>query len=188
MTERRGSLFREEALRHAAAVRGGGDGDVIRLSPAWTRWAYWLLVAAFTAGALFIVFGLALLEVVELRPPAALQGLTSRRSGGTAGVLFMGLTFVIAAFTCTAPFIGTVLVAAAGATTGAQWFRPILGMAVFALALALPFFLLALFPGWLARLPRSGAYTLRVAAQGYTPGTVTVTAPSAVPVQITLTP
>ncbi len=113
---------------------------------------------------LFVVFGLALLEVTELRLPASLQGLTGagRRHGGVLGVLGMGLTFVIAAFTCTAPFIGTVLVAAANASSGAQWFRPILGMAVFATALALPFFVLALFPGWLARLPKSGAWLTTV--------------------------
>ncbi len=110
--------------------------------------------------ALFVVFGLALLELLELRLPAGLQRMTGagRKHGGTLGVLGMGFTFVAAAFTCTAPFIGTVLVAAAGASSGAQWVRPILGMTVFATALALPFFVLALFPGWLARLPRSGAW------------------------------
>lgn len=109
---------------------------------------------------LFVMFGLALLELVEIRPPAALQKLSGSRpqAGGTLGVLFMGLTFVIAAFTCTAPFIGTVLVAASTASSGADWIRPILGMTAFASALALPFFLLALFPGLLAKLPKSGAW------------------------------
>ena len=110
--------------------------------------------------ALFVIFGLALLEIIELRLPRALQGFAGagNRHGGTLGVLGMGLTFVAAAFTCTAPFMGTVLIAAADASTGAQWVRPIVGMGAFATALALPFFLLALFPGWLARLPRSGAW------------------------------
>ncbi len=109
---------------------------------------------------LFVLFGVALLEVVELRLPSGLQSLSSKGNevGGTLGVGFMGLTFVIAAFTCTAPFIGTVLVAASQAQSGAQWVRPILGMTAFATALALPFFLLALFPGLLARLPKSGAW------------------------------
>jgi thiol:disulfide interchange protein DsbD len=109
---------------------------------------------------LFVVFGLALLELIELRLPAGLQRVTGAgsRHGGTLGVLGMGFAFVAAAFTCTAPFIGTVLVAAASASSGAQWVRPILGMTVFATALALPFFVLALFPSWLARLPRSGAW------------------------------
>lgn len=114
---------------------------------------------------LFILFGLALLEVVELRPPASLQKLTAAgggNTGSTIGVLFMGLTFVIAAFTCTAPFIGTILVAASTASTGSEWVRPIIGMASFAMALALPFFLLALFPSLLAKMPKSGAWLTTV--------------------------
>jgi thiol:disulfide interchange protein DsbD len=133
-----------------AATVGAAGANQLAASP-WVNLAF---------AVLFVVFGLALLEVMDLRLPASLQGLTGagRKHGGTLGVLGMGLTFVIAAFTCTAPFVGTVLVAAANASSGAQWFRPVLGMAVFAAALALPFFLLALFPGWLARLPRSGAW------------------------------
>jgi thiol:disulfide interchange protein DsbD len=112
------------------------------------------------------VFGLALLEIVELRLPAGLQrfagGGSGQRRGGTLGVLGMGLAFVAAAFTCTAPFIGTVLVAAAAASSGAQWLRPVLGMAAFASALALPFFVLSLFPSLLSRLPRSGGWLTTV--------------------------
>lgn len=133
-----------------AATVGAAGAQRLAQNP-WVNLAF---------AALFVVFAFALLEVIELRLPASLQGLTAtgRKHGGTLGVLGMGLAFVIAAFTCTAPIIGTVLVAASQATTGADWFRPILGMTAFALALALPFFLLALFPGWLARLPRSGAW------------------------------
>ena len=112
-------------------------------------------------GVLFIVFALSLLEVIELKPPTFLAKLTNtgaQNDTGAGGIVVMGLTFVLAAFTCTAPFIGTVLVAAASAQTGSQWVRPILGMTTFALALALPFFLLALFPSWLAKLPKSGAW------------------------------
>ena len=109
---------------------------------------------------LFVVFGLSLLELIELRPPAFLQSAAGkgRQNSGTLGVFVLGLTFVVSAFTCTAPFIGTVLVAASTASTGAAWIRPIAGMASFAAALALPFFLLALFPSLLARLPKSGAW------------------------------
>lgn len=56
MAEPRQGLFREEALRHAARGRGG-DGDILRLSPAWTRWAYWILVAAFAVGGLYSIIG-----------------------------------------------------------------------------------------------------------------------------------
>lgn len=110
--------------------------------------------------ALFVVFGLSLLELIELRPPAFLEGAAAknRPNSGLGGVFVLGLTFVVSAFTCTAPFVGTVLVAASTASTGAAWVRPIAGMASFAAALALPFFLLALFPSLLARLPKSGAW------------------------------
>ncbi|MDX1933631.1 MAG: cytochrome c biogenesis protein CcdA [Capsulimonadales bacterium] len=137
-----------------AATIGAAGATRVAANP-WTNLAFAIL---------FIVFGLALLEVFELRLPAGLQNLTGkgRQVGGTLGVLLMGLTFVIAAFTCTAPFVGTVLVAASTASSGAEWLRPILGMATFATALALPFFLLALFPGWLAKMPKSGAWLTTV--------------------------
>ena len=111
-------------------------------------------------GVLFVLFGIALLEVIELRLPASLQNLGGGRNavGGVLGVFFMGLTFAIATFTCTAPFIGTVLVAASSATSAGGWVRPILGMMTFSSAIALPFFLLAIFPGLLAKLPKSGAW------------------------------
>ena len=111
-------------------------------------------------GLLFILFGVALLEVIELRLPSNLQNLSGAGGniGGVLGVFFMGLTFAIATFTCTAPFIGTVLVAASSATSAGAWVRPILGMMTFSAAIALPFFLLALFPGLLAKLPKSGAW------------------------------
>lgn len=106
-------------------------------------------------GLVFIGFGLALLEVVEIRLPAKVQNLTGagRKTGGALGVFLLGLTFVIASFTCAAPFVGTVMVLAAN---GKEFFRPILGMALFSAALALPFFLLALFPSLLKKLPKSG--------------------------------
>jgi thiol:disulfide interchange protein len=104
---------------------------------------------------LFVVFGLALLEVFELKLPGKVQNLTGagRKTGGMLGVFLLGLTFVIASFTCAAPFVGTVMVLAAN---GKEFFRPILGMALFATALALPFFLLAIFPSLLKKMPKSG--------------------------------
>ncbi|MCX6367439.1 MAG: thioredoxin family protein [Armatimonadetes bacterium] len=106
-------------------------------------------------GLIFIGFGLALLEVVELKLPSKVQQLTGagRKTGGYLGVFLLGLTFVIASFTCAAPFVGTVMVLAA---KGGDAWRAVLGMGVFATALALPFFLLALFPSLLKKLPKSG--------------------------------
>jgi thiol:disulfide interchange protein len=134
-----------------AAVFGAAGANRFAASP----------VVNLLFAALFLVFGLALLEAVEIRPPAFLTRLQPGRGGaaiGVLGVVGMGLTFVVAAFSCTAPFIGTILVAASTAGTGAQWVAPIVGMLSFSFALALPFFLLALFPGLLVRLPRSGAW------------------------------
>ncbi len=106
-------------------------------------------------GLIFIGFGLALLEVVELKLPGKVQQLTGagRKTGGYLGVFLLGLTFVIASFTCAAPFVGTVMVLAA---KGGDAWRAVLGMGVFATALALPFFILALFPSLLKKLPKSG--------------------------------
>jgi thiol:disulfide interchange protein len=106
-------------------------------------------------GLVFIGFGLALLEVFELRLPSTIQQLTGagRKTGGMLGVFLLGLTFVIASFTCAAPFVGTVMVLAA---KGGDPMRAVVGMALFATALALPFFLLALFPSLLKKLPKSG--------------------------------
>ena len=133
-----------------AATVGAAGANRLAASP-WTNLVF---------AALFIVFGLSLLEIVELKPPAFLQKYSGagQKHGGTLGVLGMGLTFVVSAFTCTAPFIGTVLVAASSAQTSMQWVRPIVGMTAFASALALPFFLLALFPSLLAKLPKSGSW------------------------------
>ena len=138
----------------AAATIGAAGAQRFAANP-WTNLAF---------AALFLVFGLALLEIFEIRLPLKIQNLAAggQKASGLVGVLGLGLTFVIAAFTCTAPFIGTVLVAAAQAKTGADWVRPVLGMAVFASALALPFFLLALFPSLLARLPKSGSWLTTV--------------------------
>jgi thiol:disulfide interchange protein len=102
----------------------------------------------------FFVFGLSLLGAFELRLPSSL--LTSLNSasqaGGYAGTLLMGLTFSLTSFACIGPIVGPLLIASVQ-SKGAQ---PILGMLAFATGLAAPFFLLALFPGYLKRLPRSG--------------------------------
>jgi thiol:disulfide interchange protein DsbD len=109
---------------------------------------------------LFIAFGLSLLGAFEITiPSSVLTKLNqSSGSGGFAGTLLMGLTFALSSFACVGPFVGTLL--AASATEGRT--RPVVGMVVFAAGLALPFFLLALFPSYLKRLPRSGGWLARV--------------------------
>jgi thiol:disulfide interchange protein len=108
---------------------------------------------------IFVVFALSLFGVVDLRlPPALVNKLDSltRRQGGsqTLGTLLMGLTFTLTSFTCTAPFIGTLLVMAAGG----DWQWPLVGMLAFSTVFALPFFILALMPQWMSSLPKSGGW------------------------------
>jgi len=111
-------------------------------------------------GLLFIVFGFAFFETFTPRLPGFLQRFTRPAQTGSryVTVLLMGLAFVFAAFTCTAPFVATVLSLAVSAAHSGGWVRPVLGMVFFSLALALPFFLLSLFPSLLAKLPRSGSW------------------------------
>lgn len=105
---------------------------------------------------LFVVFALNLFGLFEIRLPAGLLSkLDARTNSGTmAATLLMGLTFTLTSFTCTAAFVGTVLVAA----TQGEWFWSIIGMLAFSTAFALPFFLLAIFPHWLRSLPSSGGW------------------------------
>ncbi len=108
-------------------------------------------------GVVFVVFGLSLLGYITITPPRALMNLagTASTKGGYGGVFLMGLTLVITSFTCTAPFIGTVL--ALGGSGGDQG-RVALGMGVFGLTMAAPFVVLSLVPGKMAALPRSGQW------------------------------
>jgi thiol:disulfide interchange protein len=110
--------------------------------------------------AIFLVFGLSLLGAFEITIPSSILTKLDRASqgGGVIGTLLMGLTFSLASFACVGPFVGTLL--AASAQGGGA--RPALGMLAFAIGLALPFFLLALFPAYLKKLPRSGGWLARV--------------------------
>jgi thiol:disulfide interchange protein DsbD len=114
--------------------------------------------------ALFLAFGLSLLGAFEINIPSPILTRLNRSSekGGWAGALLMGLTFSLASFACVGPFVGTLLAASVAGGGGAPWARPLIGMAAFATGLALPFFLLALFPSYLKRLPRSGGWLARV--------------------------
>lgn len=108
----------------------------------------------------FFVFGLSLLGAFEITLPSGLLTKMDSASnrGGILGTLLMGLTFSLTAFACVGPFVGTLL---AASVTGDK-LRPALGMLTFSAGLATPFFFLALFPGYLKRLPRSGGWMARV--------------------------
>jgi len=105
---------------------------------------------------LFIVFALMLLGLFEFRAPNWLLNWTAKResTGGMVGVIFMALTFTLVSFTCTFAFVGSLLVIAAQG----DYLWPILGMLGFSTAFASPFFFLALFPGLLKQMPRSGGW------------------------------
>ena len=108
----------------------------------------------------FVVFALSLLGAYELTLPSGLLTRLNQSSerGGYFGTLLMGLTFTLTAFACIGPIVGPLLVASVQ-TGGAE---PVLGMASFASGLAAPFFLLALFPSYLQKLPKSGGWLMRV--------------------------
>ncbi|MEO2004063.1 MAG: cytochrome c biogenesis protein CcdA, partial [Candidatus Poribacteria bacterium] len=105
----------------------------------------------------FVVFALNLFGAFEIRVPYKLLGFLGERSNkgaGTVATILMGLTFSLTSFTCTVPFVGTVLVAA----TRGELFWSITGMLGFSAAFASPFFFLALFPQLLSSLPKSGGW------------------------------
>jgi thiol:disulfide interchange protein len=114
--------------------------------------------------ALFLIFGLSLLGLFELSLPSFLLNASSQNEGrgGLIGVFFMALTLTITSFTCTFPVVGGLLVMAAGG----DFFYPIVGLATFATVLALPFFLLALSPGLISKMPRSGDWMNAVKVVG----------------------
>ena len=111
--------------------------------------------------ACFLVFGLSLLGAFEITLPSGmltkLDGASQR--GGILGTLLMGLTFCLTSFACVGPFVGPLL--AASAQAGGA--RPLIGHGGLRdRACRRPFFLLAVFPGFLKRLPRSGGWLPRV--------------------------
>jgi thiol:disulfide interchange protein DsbD len=108
----------------------------------------------------FVVFGLSLLGAYELTLPSGLLTKLDQASqrGGHVGTLLMGLTFSLTSFACVGPIVGPLLVASVQSNS----LRPVLGMLTFATGLAAPFFLLALFPSYLQKMPKSGGWLMRV--------------------------
>ena len=113
--------------------------------------------------ALFILFALSLFGIYELALPSKLLTLAAKVDQGHgrfAGTLLMGFAFTLTSFTCTAPFLGTLLVVAAQG----DWQWPLAGMLAFSTIFALPFVFLALAPQVIAALPRSGTWLIAVKA------------------------
>lgn len=104
----------------------------------------------------FIVFALNLFGAFEIMLP---QGLVNKMNKKTQGrglmsLLVMGFIFSLTSFTCTVPFVGTALIS----VSSGEWFYPVLGMVGFSVVFAAPFFLLAIFPSYMTKLPKSGGW------------------------------
>lgn len=115
--------------------------------------------------AIFVGFAMSLFGAFNIGVPSsvlnkldAFQRSKEASGGSGAGhfiaLLLMGLTFSLTSFTCTAPFVGTLLVTAAQG----DWFLPAVGMLAFSSVFALPFFILALAPQLVSQLPKSGGW------------------------------
>lgn len=117
-----------------------------------THWIPNLIFAA-----LFIVFSISFLGAFEITLPSGLANKADRQAdkGGYIGAFFVALAMVIVSFSCTGPFVGSIL---AAAVVGGVTLKPILGMAVFGAAFSLPFVVCSFFPGMMKKLPKSGGW------------------------------
>ncbi|CAD0005876.1 protein-disulfide reductase DsbD family protein [Flavobacterium salmonis] len=105
---------------------------------------------------ILIIFATSFLGAFEIMLPNSWANKADQQAdkGGIIGILFMALALAIVSFSCTGPIVGTLLVEAA--SNGG--IAPVVGMLGFSSALALPFMLFAMFPGWLNSLPKSGGW------------------------------
>ena len=113
---------------------------------------------------LLVIFALSFFGWFEMRLPDSWANAVDTKAAATGGlvsIFLMAFTLVLVSFSCTAPIVGLLLVETA---TSGNWSAPAIGMLGFALALALPFTLFALFPSWLKQTPKSGSWmnTLKV--------------------------
>ena len=107
---------------------------------------------------LLVVFALSFFGWFEIKLPDSWANSVDTKASVTSGLIsifLMAFTLVLVSFSCTAPIIGLLLVET---TTSGNWLAPALGMLGFAVALALPFTLFALFPSWLKQAPKSGSW------------------------------
>ena len=107
---------------------------------------------------LLVVFAISFFGAFEIKLPDSWSNkmdTSAEKSSGLLSIFFMAATLVIVSFSCTGPIIGTLLVEAA---SRGSYLGPAVGMFGFALALAIPFALFALFPSVLKKLPKSGGW------------------------------
>ncbi len=106
---------------------------------------------------IFVIFAISFFGAFEITLPSWIINKADSASdrGGLIGIFFMAFTLSLVSFSCTGPIIGTLLVEAA---QGQSYIGPLAGMAGFSFALAVPFAIFSLFPGWLNSLPKSGGW------------------------------
>jgi len=144
-----GIILTFTALGLALALIFGAGGVNQLAANAWVN----LLITAIFIGFALSLFGAYFIQI----PPGLLEKLhivTGRKESSYFGTMLMGLTFTLTSFTCTAPFVGTLLVMA----SQGNWRWPLLGMLAFSTVFAVPFFVFALAPQLLSQLPKSGGW------------------------------
>ncbi|MCD4790908.1 MAG: thioredoxin family protein [Bacteroidales bacterium] len=116
--------------------------------------AHWITNIIFFL--VFALFAASFFGLFEFVLPSSLTNKSDKQvdRGGLIGSFFMALTLVLVSFSCTAPFVGGILVEAASGSI----FKPAVGMFGFSLAFALPFTFLAFFPSLLGKMPKSGGW------------------------------
>ena len=114
----------------------------------------WVNLAFFVV---FVIFAISFFGAFELTLPSKWINAADKGAdkGGLIGIFFMAFTLALVSFSCTGPIIGSLLVQA---TQGGNYYSLMIGMFGFSLALAIPFTLFAMFPGWLNSMPKSGGW------------------------------
>lgn len=115
----------------------------------WFNFAFFLLL---------VVFAISFFGAFEITLPSAFVNKIDQKaddSKGLGGIFFMAASLALVSFSCTGPIIGTLLVQA---SSKGEILAPAVGMFGFAFALALPFTLSAIFPGFLSSMPKSGGW------------------------------
>lgn len=107
---------------------------------------------------MLVVFAASFFGAFELQLPSSWSNAVdskAEKTGGLLGIFLMAFTLTLVSFSCTGPIIGFLLVEV---STSGDLLAPAIGMLGFAIALALPFTIFAIFPSWLKSLPKSGGW------------------------------
>lgn len=107
---------------------------------------------------MLVVFAASFFGAFELQLPSSWSNAVdskAEKTGGLLGIFLMAFTLTLVSFSCTGPIIGFLLVEV---STSGDILSPAIGMLGFAIALALPFTIFAIFPSWLKSMPKSGGW------------------------------